>query len=60
MTTPAWQVGNVMSWTPTSADTGSWEIFIWVKDGDTAANANSYGYAAYVNPGNVQVRPRAG
>jgi hypothetical protein len=55
VTAPAWQSSNVMSWTPSSADVGTWEIFIWVKDGDTAANANGYGYAAYVNAGNVQV-----
>ncbi|HTG32306.1 MAG TPA: hypothetical protein VLB76_05200 [Thermoanaerobaculia bacterium] len=56
VTTPAWQASNVLSWTPTSADTGTpWEIFIWVKDGNTPANANGYGYAAYANAGNVQV-----
>jgi hypothetical protein len=52
---PAWQTSNVMSWTPTSADTGTWEIIIWVKDGNTPATMNTYGYAAYYNAGPVQV-----
>jgi len=52
---PAWQSGNVFNWTPAAADAGTWEIVLWVKDGNTAANANGYGYAAYVNAGPVQV-----
>ncbi|HEV2852012.1 MAG TPA: hypothetical protein VHC97_04335 [Thermoanaerobaculia bacterium] len=55
VTTPAWQASNVMSWTPSSADTGTWEIIIWVKDGNTPASMNTYGYAAYYNAGPVQV-----
>jgi hypothetical protein len=52
---PAWQSSNVLSWTPTAADVGSWEIYIWVKDGNTAPNDHTYGYAAGCNPGGVQV-----
>jgi len=55
VTAPAWQTSNVLSWTTTSADTGTWEIIIWVKDGDTPATMNTYGYAAYYNAGPVQV-----
>jgi hypothetical protein len=55
VTAPAWQTSNVLSWTPTSADTGTWEIIVWVKDGDTTATQNTYGYAAYANAGPVQV-----
>jgi hypothetical protein len=52
---PAWQVSNVYSWTPTAADVGSWDIYIWVKDGNTPANANTYGFAAGFNSGGVQI-----
>ncbi|MEA2562185.1 MAG: hypothetical protein QOH06_3689 [Acidobacteriota bacterium] len=52
---PAWQTSNVMSWTPTSSDAGSWDIYIWVKDGNTPANMNVYGYAAGYNAGSVEV-----
>src|SRR5204863_5384426 len=52
VTTPNWQTSNVMNWTPTSTDTGTWEIVVWVKDGDTPA---SPGYAATCNPGTVQI-----
>jgi len=55
VTAPAWQTGNVLSWTPTSADLGTWEIAVWVKDGNTPAGMNTYGYAAAANPGQVQV-----
>ncbi|HEY9422544.1 MAG TPA: hypothetical protein VIW92_14100, partial [Thermoanaerobaculia bacterium] len=55
VTAPAWQTSNVLSWTPTSADVGTWEIYVWVKDGDTPANMNTYGYAAGFNPGPVQI-----
>ncbi|MFL6234638.1 MAG: hypothetical protein ACJ76N_16010 [Thermoanaerobaculia bacterium] len=55
VTAPAWQTSNVLSWTPTSADAGTWEIIIWAKDGNTASNANGYGYASYYNAGPVQV-----
>jgi hypothetical protein len=55
VTAPAWQTSNVMSWMPTSADIATWEIIIWVKDGNTPANMNTYGFAAYYNAGPVQV-----
>jgi len=55
VTAPAWQSSNVFSWTPTSADVDSWAIYVWVKDGNTAPNANTYGYDAGANPGAVQV-----
>jgi hypothetical protein len=55
VTAPAWQSSNVLSWTPTSADTGTWEIIIWVKDGNTPPTMNTYGFAAYYNAGPVQV-----
>jgi hypothetical protein len=55
VTAPNWQTSNVFTWTPTAADAGTWEIVLWVKDGSTAANTNTYGYAAYVNAGPVQV-----
>lgn len=52
---PTWQYSNVLSWTLSSSDVGSWETYIWVKDGNTAPNANTYGYAAGCNPGVVQI-----
>ncbi len=55
VTAAAWQTSNVMSWTPTSADTGTWEIIIWAKDANTPATQNTYGYGAYYNAGTVQV-----
>ncbi|MFP5288957.1 MAG: hypothetical protein ACLGI9_24685, partial [Thermoanaerobaculia bacterium] len=55
VTAPAWQSSNVMSWTPTAADAGTWEIIIWVKDGNTPADMNTYGFADYYNAGPVQV-----
>src|SRR5215210_602815 len=55
VTAPAWQTSNVFSWTPGSADVGTWEIVVWVKDGDTPATMNTYGYAASYNPGPVQI-----
>jgi hypothetical protein len=55
VTAPAWQAGNSFTWTPTSADTGTWEIIVWAKDGDTPATQNTYGYSAYVNAGTVTV-----
>jgi len=55
VTAPAWQSSNVMSWTPASTDTGTWEIVLWAKDGNTPANMNTYGFAAYYNAGPVQV-----
>jgi len=55
VTAPAWQASNVLSWTPTSADIGTWEIIIWAKDGNTPATMNTYGFAAYYNAQPVQV-----
>ncbi len=55
VTAPNWQTDNRLTWTPASADTGTWEISVWVKDGSTPANANTYGYASYYNPGPVRV-----
>jgi hypothetical protein len=55
VTAPAWQTSNVLSWTPTSADLGTWEIILWVKDGNTPATMNTYGFAAYYNAQPVQV-----
>jgi hypothetical protein len=55
VTAPAWQTSPNLSWTPTSANVGPWEISIWVKDGDTPATMNTYGYAASYNPGTVQI-----
>jgi hypothetical protein len=52
---PPWQAGNVYTWTPTSSDTGTWETYIWVKDGDTPAGMNGYGYAAGLNTGPITV-----
>ncbi len=55
LTAPAWQSGNNLRWTPAAAQVGVWEIAVWVKDGNTPANANTYGYAASFNPGPVEV-----
>jgi hypothetical protein len=55
VTAPAWQTGKTLSWTPATADVGSWEILLWVKDGDTPSNQNTNGYATSHNPGTVQI-----
>ncbi len=55
VTAPSWQSSRYLAWTPTSADVGSWEIYAWVKDGNTPANANNHGYAAGAHAGVVQV-----
>jgi len=55
VSSPAWQASNVLSWTPVSSDLGIWEIIVWVRDGNTPANMNTYGFAAYCNPGPVEV-----
>jgi hypothetical protein len=52
---PAWQASNVYSWTPAAADAGTWETYIWVKDGNTPANANTYGYATGFNTLPIEV-----
>ena len=57
VTAPVWQSSNVLSWTPTSNDLGTWEIILWVKDGNTSPTQNGYGFAAYTNAGPVQVTP---
>jgi hypothetical protein len=55
VTNPSWQSGRTFSWTPTSADVGTWEVFIWIKDAYTPSNMNTYGHAAWYNAGNVDV-----
>lgn len=57
VTAADWQASNTLSWTPTSADTGTWEIIVWVKDAYTPATLNTYGFAAYSNAGPVQITP---
>jgi hypothetical protein len=52
---PTWQAGNTYSWTPALADAGTWETYVWVKDGDTPAGANTYGYAAGFNTLPIEV-----
>jgi hypothetical protein len=54
-TSPSWQTSNELKWTPSSTETGDWEIEIWVKDAATPATANTHGYAASHNPGPVKV-----
>ena len=49
VTAPNWQAGNTFSWQPAQADIGTWETYVWVKDGDTPASQNTYGYAAGFN-----------
>src|SRR3954453_20211605 len=46
---PTWQSSNSYAWHPTLSDVGTWETYIWVKDGNTPANQNTYGYAAGFN-----------
>jgi hypothetical protein len=55
LSSPAWQAGNNLSWTPTSDHLGAWVIAVWVKDGNTPPDANTYGYAAAYYPGTVEV-----
>jgi hypothetical protein len=55
MTSPSWQAGNVLSWTPAANETGSWEITAWVKDSYTSPTQNTYGFADDVSAGVVQV-----
>jgi len=52
---PMWQTSNQMHWTPSSAEVGTWETYIWVRDGSTPPTMNGYGFAAGYNPGPVQV-----
>src|SRR3954447_9815981 len=46
---PVWQSSNVFTWQPSQSDVGTWETYVWVKDGDTPPDANTYGYAAGFN-----------
>jgi hypothetical protein len=55
VTAPSWQSSRTFSWTPTSADAGTWEVFIWVKDAYTPPTMNTYGHAAWYNAGAVEV-----
>ncbi len=52
---PNWQSSRTLSWTPTANDVGTWEIIIWVKDGNTTPTQNGAGYADYYNAQPVQV-----
>lgn len=52
---PGWQTSNSLSWTPSSSEVDSWEIYIWVKDAATTPTQNTYGYTAGYNAGVVQV-----
>lgn len=55
VTSPAWQASNVLTWTPSTTDVDTWVIILWVRDGNTPASMNGYGFAAYCNAGPVQV-----
>lgn len=52
---PSWQTSPDYTWTPTASDVGTWETYVWVKDGQTPSNMNGYGYAAGTNTGPVQI-----
>src|SRR5262249_17294787 len=52
---PTWQASNVYNWNPTLSDVGVWETYIWVKDANTPASMNTYGYAAGYNTMPVEV-----
>jgi len=56
VSSPAWQTGNVLSWTPGAGDTGNWDIYAWVKDANTTPGQNTYGYAAGANAGGVLIQ----
>ena len=55
VTSPSWQSSRDFSWTPTAAETGNWDTYVWVKDAYTPANMNTHGYAAGYNTGGVQI-----
>ncbi len=56
VSSPPWQASNVYTWTPgAAAEAGTWETYVWVKDGDTPASMNTYGYAAGFNTGPIEV-----
>jgi hypothetical protein len=46
---PNWQTSNTHNWTPLSADVGSWESYVWVRD------ANNQPFVA-CSPGGVEVK----
>ena len=52
---PAWQSGDELTWTPDATDLGTWETYLWVKDGSTPPTTNTYGYVAGTNPGPVEI-----
>src|SRR5262249_39334234 len=52
---PTWQASNVYTWTPTLDDVGTWETYVWVKDGDTPPDMSGYGYAAGLNTMPIEV-----
>src|SRR6185295_18725263 len=52
---PTWQPENVYTWSPTRDDVGTWETYIWVKDGNTPPDANGYGFAAGFNTQPIEV-----
>ncbi|HSG40699.1 MAG TPA: hypothetical protein VLE27_13745, partial [Thermoanaerobaculia bacterium] len=60
LTSPSWQAGTNLGWTPTSNNLGVWEIQIWVKDANTLPGENTYGYTDSFDPGNVEVVAPAG
>jgi hypothetical protein len=55
VTAANWQSSRTMTWTPSAADVGTWEIIIWVKDVNTSPTQGTYGFAAYYNAQPVQV-----
>jgi hypothetical protein len=56
VTAPAWQTSSTFTWSPTLADIGTWETYIWVKDANTPASASGgYGYAAGYNTMPIEV-----
>jgi len=55
VTQPAWQSSPDFTWTPTTGDIGTWETYVWVRDGQTPSTMNGYGFAAGYNTGPVQV-----
>src|SRR5689334_7125654 len=46
---PNWQSSGTFRWYPTINDVGTWETYIWAKDGNTPSTQNTYGYAAGYN-----------
>ncbi|HET9228101.1 MAG TPA: hypothetical protein VFR31_15605, partial [Thermoanaerobaculia bacterium] len=52
---PNWQASSTFQWNPTINDLGTWETYIWVKDGNTPPTQFTYGYAAGYNTMPVDV-----